>query len=109
MVPAEMLSKPRSDEDPMLTAVIGDYQRETSITDSDDELFKMIKVEVVAVLMWAVNFTWAEGYVRSLKTAESTSHPARYGSGLGPLGGRLTGTSSAQQRMVRRQGRMLFA
>ena len=66
LMPAEMLSKPRGDEDPMLTAVRGDYQRETSITDSDDELFQIIKVEVVAVRMSAVTFTWAEGYVRSL-------------------------------------------
>lgn len=86
VVPAEMLSKPRGDSDPMLTEVIGDYQRETSITDSDDELFQIIKVEVVAVRMSAITFTWAESYVRSLKAPAKHLAPSTIRKRAGALG-----------------------
>ena len=86
VVPAEMLTKPKGERDQMLTEVIGDYQRETSITDSDDELFQIIKVEVVAVRMSAVTFTWAEGYVRSLKTAEKHLAPSTIRKRVGAIG-----------------------
>jgi integrase len=86
LVPSEMISKPRGVHDPMLSAVIGDYQRQTSVTDSDDELLGVIKVEVSSVRVSDVTFTWAEDYVRSLKSEEKHLTPGTIRKRVGSLG-----------------------
>ena len=70
----------------MLSAVIGDYQRQTSVTDSDDELLGVIKVEVSSVRVSSVDFTWAEEYVRSLKSKEKHLAPGTIRKRVGALG-----------------------
>lgn len=86
VVPQEMLAAPKSGADPMLTVVMGDYQRQTSITDSDDQLFTIIKLEVMGVRMSAVTFKWAEGYVCSLKAPNKHLAPSTIRKRVGALG-----------------------
>lgn len=74
IVPAEMLEKPRGADDPTLASVIGDYQRETPVTDSDNELLDVVKVEIDGVRVSGVTFKWTEDYVRDLKS--ETKHLA---------------------------------
>ena len=85
-VPAEMLEKPKGSNDPMLASVIGDYQRQTSVTDSDNELLSVVKVEVVGIRVSGVTFTWAEEFVRGLKSEKKHLAPGTIRKRVGSLG-----------------------
>ncbi|MDP3654283.1 MAG: site-specific integrase [Rhodoferax sp.] len=86
VVPQEMLVKPKSEADPMLTVVMENYQRQTSITDSDEELFKILKMEMIGVRVSGVTFTWAENYVRTLKAPDKHLAPSTIRKRVGALG-----------------------
>jgi integrase len=86
VVPQEMLVKPAHEDDPMLTVVIEQYQRQTSVTDSDSELFKTIKLEVIGVRVSGVTFKWSESYVRSLKAPDKHLAPSTIRKRVGALG-----------------------
>lgn len=86
VVPAEMLAtKPKTEDDPMLTVVIKDYCTGTSVTDSDDELLALIRMEVVGVRVSGVTFKWAEEYVRSLKSPKHHLAPSTIRKRVGSL------------------------
>lgn len=85
IVPEEMLAKPKSTEDLMITVVIEQYQQLTSPTDSDNELFKVMKPELVGVRVSAVTFTWCEEYVRSLKLRKLPLAPGTIRKRVGAL------------------------
>jgi integrase len=85
IVPESMLTKPKTQEDPMLTVVIEDYQRETSVSDSDAGLFKVLKPELVGVRVSGVTFTWSENYVRSLKAPKVHLAPGTIRKRVGAL------------------------
>lgn len=85
VVPEEMLARPKTGDDPMLTVVMEAYQRQTSITDSDDDLFKIIKMEVLGVRVSGVTFAWAEGYVRTLKAPQKHLAPSTIRKRIGAL------------------------
>ena len=85
LVPAEMLAKPRGASDPTLASVIGDYQRETSVTDSDNELLGVVKGEVMGVRVSGVTFTWTEDYVRDLKSEKKHLAPGTIRKRVGSL------------------------
>lgn len=86
IVPEAMLAKPKSVDDPMLTVVIEDFQRGTSVTDSDNDLFKVLKPEMVGVRLSGVTFTWAENYVRGLKAPKVHLAPGTIRKRIGALG-----------------------
>lgn len=85
VVPVEMLAKPKTESDPMLTVVIGAYCAQTSVTDSDDELLAVVRVEVVGVRMSGVTFKWAEDYVRRLKSDKHHLAPSTIRKRIGSL------------------------
>ena len=82
VVPVELLAKEerQAGEDPMLAAVIGDYQRLAPVTDSDDELLVPVRTEVQAVRVSGVTMRWAEAYVAGLKAASRERGPLTPGS-----------------------------
>lgn len=84
-VPAELLARPKNENDPMLTVVMEAYQRETSITDSDADLFKILKMEMIGVRVSGVTFTWCEGYVRGLKSPDKHLAPSTIRKRVGAL------------------------
>ena len=86
VVPAEMLAKPKNEADVMLTVVMEQYQRQTSITDSDADLFKVMKMELLGVRLSAVTFRWAEDYVRGLKAPAKHLAPSTIRKRVGALG-----------------------
>lgn len=86
IVPAEMLAdKPRADDDPMLTVVMADYEKQTSISDADSDLFPVLKMELIGVRVSGVTFTWAEGYVRTLKSPKHHLAPSTIRKRVGAL------------------------
>lgn len=85
IVPEAMLSKPRTADDPMVTVVIEEYQRETSVTDSDTDLFKVMKPELIGVRVSAITFTWCEDYVRGLKAPKVHLAPGTIRKRVGAL------------------------
>jgi integrase len=85
IVPQEMLSKPKSGEDPMLPVVIRDYVTNTPVTDSDDALLALIRQEVIGVCVSGVTFTWTEDYVRRLKSPEYHLAPSSIRKRVGAL------------------------
>lgn len=85
VVPAEMLTAPQSADDPMLTVVMANYQAQTAITDSDDQLFVVLKMEVIGVRMSHITFAWCEQYVRGLKGAKKHLAPSTIRKRVGAL------------------------
>ena len=85
IVPQEMLSKPKSGEDPMLPVVIRDYVTNTPVTDSDDALLALIRQEVIGVRVSGVTFAWTEDYVRQLKSPEHHLAPSSIRKRVGAL------------------------
>lgn len=85
VVPVEMLAKPKATDDPMLTVVIKDYCAATSVTDSDDELLAVVRMEVMGVRVSGVTFKWCEDYVRTLKSAEHHLAPSTIRKRVGSL------------------------
>lgn len=86
VVPAEMLTEPKGADDPMLTVVMSNYEKQTAITDSDDQLFVVLKMEVVGVRMSHITFSWCESYVRSLKAPDKHLAPSTIRKRVGALG-----------------------
>jgi integrase len=85
IVPEALLTKPRTADDPMVTVVIEEYQRETSVTDSDTDLFKVMKPELVGVRLSGITFTWCEEYVRGLKAPKVHLAPGTIRKRVGAL------------------------
>lgn len=86
IVPQEMLAaKPKSENDPLLVAVMLAYANATSITESDDELLKYMRTEVAGVRLSGVTFSWAEAYVRALKAPGKHLAPGTIRKRIGAL------------------------
>lgn len=85
IVPEALLTKPRTADDPMVTVVIEEYQRETSVTDSDTDLFKVMKPELIGVRVSGITFTWCEEYVRGLKAPKVHLAPGTIRKRVGAL------------------------
>lgn len=85
VVPAELLSAPRSVNDPMLTVVMADYERQSAISESDSDLFVVLKMEMIGVRMSAITFTWSEDYVRKLKSPAVHLAPSTIRKRIGAL------------------------
>lgn len=85
IVPQELLVKPQSAEDPFFTVVMEQYQRQAAITDSDDDLFKILKMELIGVRTSMLTFAWADNYVRSLKAPKKHLAPSTIRKRIGAL------------------------
>lgn len=72
IVPAELLAQaPKTDADPMLTAVIRGYiNGSPSLTDSDDALLGSMLTEITGLRVSSLTYQWATGYVGTLKKRE---------------------------------------
>lgn len=85
VIPGHMLAKPKSADDPMLTVVIKGYLANVPVTDSDDDLLAVIRTEVATVRVSDVTFTWAEEYVRQLKSPKQHLAPGTIRKRIGSL------------------------
>lgn len=85
VVPEALLIKESKTADPTLTAIILDYQRKASLTDSDSELLKVIWGEVVGVKFSGLTFNWVEDYVRILKGSTKNLAPGTIRKRIGAL------------------------
>ena len=85
IVPEALLTKPRTADDPMVTVVIEEYQRDTSVTDSDTDLFKVMKPELIGVRVSGITFTWCEEYVRGFKSPKVHLAPGTIRKRVGAL------------------------
>lgn len=85
VVPQDMLSKTQGGDDPLLPVVIKDYVTSTPVTDSDDALLALIRLEVIGVRVSGVTFAWTEDYVRQLKSPEQHLAPSSIRKRVGAL------------------------
>lgn len=86
IVPAELLAAPAvSGDDPVVSALIGEYLRLAPVTDSDEELLGVIRAEVGVVRVSGITMAWAETYVAGFKTPKKHLAPGTIRKRVGSL------------------------
>jgi len=86
IVPAELLAKPAHGDDPLVGEVIRAYINGAAhLTPSDDALLGTMLPEVTGLRVSDITYSWADGYVRTLKVKRNLS-PGSIRKRVGALG-----------------------
>jgi integrase len=88
IVPAELLARPATQDDPLLTQVLSAYSAVPSVSPSDDALLGVMMRDkpVIGLRLSGVTYRWAESYVAWLKSAEINLAPGSIRKRIGAMG-----------------------
>lgn len=86
VVPQALLAPPeKGGEDPIVAGVISAYEEESTASESDLPLLKLLRTDCAGLRMSALTYEWVEGWVRRLKTGENLA-PGTIRKRVGALG-----------------------
>lgn len=85
IVPQEMLAAPANGDDPLVVEVISQYEKHSTLTESDLALLQLIRAEIPGLRMSGMTYAWVEGWVKRLKLEENLA-PSTIRKRVGCLG-----------------------
>jgi integrase len=89
IVPQELLSEPKSVDDPLLTKIISRYDQDAlGVSEADHDLIKFVALDkpLIGVRFSAMSYRWVESYVAWLKSPEKNIAPSSIRKRIGLLG-----------------------
>jgi integrase len=89
IVPQELLSEPKTADDPLLTQIISRYDQDAlGVSEADHDLIKFVAFDkpLLGVRFSAMSYRWVESYVAWLKSVEKNVSPSSIRKRIGVLG-----------------------
>lgn len=72
VVPVELMArKPAREDDPVMSVLISQYEREADPSNASLDILKMVKQEVLTLRYTEVTYPWAKEYVQRLKLEQN--------------------------------------
>lgn len=119
VVPVELLAgQPKSDNDPVLSALLRKWENEAHISRTDRDLIELVWEDVLTTRVSEVTYQWAKAYVSKLKLIKNLApstirarvgvisralswHIAETSSGVDPAAARRLPSHAARERQRR--------